>query len=165
MGLADPNRLGVMGESYGGYSVLALIVQAQRFKAAIDYAGHASTISQYLVMNKDGSRSFAIAWNEEGRGGLGGTLWQYRDKYIENSPLFFFDRVTTPLLIVHGDQDWPFLADEAFVALRRLGKEVVYAKYEGEGHAIIRYKNQVDYLPRMITWFDNHLKASPAAKE
>ena len=44
------------------------------------------------------------------------------------------------------------------MALRRLGKEVVYARYEGEGHGVVRYANQVDYLNRMLTWFDKHLK-------
>src|SRR6266536_4930004 len=105
LGIADPDRLGVMGHSYGGYSTLALIVQTTRFKAAIDYAGYANIMSQYGSMLNDGSRHFGIAWNEEGRGSMGGSPWQYRDRYIENSPVFFLDRVQTPLLIIQGTAD------------------------------------------------------------
>ena len=68
----------------------------------------------------------------------------------------------TPLLIVHGTDDTaaaPFLSDEVFVDLRRLGKEAVYAKYEGEGHGLRMYANQVDYWYRAIDWFDKHLQA------
>lgn len=94
---------------------------------------------------------------------MGGGPWQYPNKYTENSPLFYLDRVQAPLLIVHGTEDTAvpsFLADEIFVGLRRLGKEVEYAKYEGEGHSQISwgYINQVDYLNRIIDWFDAHLK-------
>jgi dipeptidyl aminopeptidase/acylaminoacyl peptidase len=88
----------------------------------------------------------------------------YPNKYIENSPLFYLDRVQTPLLLVHGAEDSvvpSFLADEIFVGLRRAGKEVEYAKYEGEGHweGAWGHINQVDYLNRIIDWFDKHLKA------
>ncbi|HKX29493.1 MAG TPA: prolyl oligopeptidase family serine peptidase [Blastocatellia bacterium] len=158
MGIADPNRLGVMGESYGGYSALALIVQTTRFKAAIDYAGYGNIVSLYGSMDRDGSKNFAIAWNEEGRGSMGATLWEHRERYIENSPIFYLDQVKTPVLIVHGDQDFPFLADEIFICLRRLKKEVVYARYAGEGHGLVRYANQIDYCRRMISWFDDKLR-------
>ncbi len=95
---------------------------------------------------------------------MDGTPWQLRDKYIENSPYFYLDEVTSPLLIVHGAEDTTissFLADELFVALRRLGKHVEYAKYMGEGHSAIywKYANQVDYCNRMLSWFDRYLGA------
>jgi dipeptidyl aminopeptidase/acylaminoacyl peptidase len=86
---------------------------------------------------------------------MGGTPWQFRDRYLENSPTFHLDRVETPLLIVQGGIDNtvpPFLADEVFVGLRRLGKKVVYAKYAGEDHweGIWDHANAVDYLNRVI---------------
>jgi dipeptidyl aminopeptidase/acylaminoacyl peptidase len=65
-------------------------------------------------------------------------------------------------LIVHGSRDdavAAFLAEEIFVGLRRLGKEVVYLRYEGEGHMLEGHANQVDYVTRMLEWFDEHLKA------
>jgi dipeptidyl aminopeptidase/acylaminoacyl peptidase len=84
-----------------------------------------------------GSDSAGIGWTESGQGGMPGTPWQYRSTYIENSPLFYLYKVETPLLIVHGalDDSVPATeADSVFVSLRRLGKEVVYVKYGGEGH-------------------------------
>ncbi len=162
MGIADPTRLAVMGHSYGGYSALALIVQSKRFKAAVDIDGMGNLITAYGQMGKDGS-AFQTSITEQGQGLMGGTPWQFRERYIENSPFFYLDRVETPLLIVHGAADptvASFLSDEVFVALRRLGKEVEYAKYEGEGHSPLdwSYANQLDFCKRMIAWFDEHLK-------
>jgi dipeptidyl aminopeptidase/acylaminoacyl peptidase len=167
LGIADPDRLGVMGHSYGGYSTLSLIVQTTRFKAAVDSAGPANLISFYGVMHKSGAAG-GIGWSETGQGGMVGTPWQVRDRYIENSPLFYLDRVETPLLIVQGDLDLITLqSDEVFVALRRLGKEVVYAKYAGEDHweGTWSAANVVDYWNRVIGWFDAHLSTAGAKKQ
>jgi dipeptidyl aminopeptidase/acylaminoacyl peptidase len=94
---------------------------------------------------------------------MGGTPWQFRERYIENSPIFYLDRIETPLFIVNGSADTvvpSFLGDQVFVGLRRLGKEVVYAKYDGEGHSVNgwKYANQLDFTRRMIAWFDKYLK-------
>ena len=157
MGIADPERLGVMGHSYGGYCMLALIIQTTRFKAAISSGGYGNLIGKYGHMRRDGSTY--------GESKLGGTPWQYRDRYIENSPVFYLDRIQTPLLLLHGELDNAvpsFLADEIFVGLRNLGKWVMYAKYEGESHAPAdwEYANQVDYWNHIITMFDTFLKPS-----
>jgi len=165
MGIADPDRLGVMGHSYGGYCVLSLIVQTKRFKAAMAADGFGDIVAAYGQMDKDGS-AFHTSTAEHGQDLMGGTPWEFRDRYVENSPIFFLDRAETPLLIVHGAEDTtvsPFLGDEVFVALRRLGKEVEYAKYEGEGHSPSEwsYANQLDFCERMIAWFHNHLKRGP----
>lgn len=161
MGIANPDRLGIMGHSYGGYSVLSLIVQTQRFKAAVAADGYGDLIAAYGQMSKDGS-AFHTSIAEQGPASMGGTPWQFRDRYIENSPVFFLDRSETPLLLVHGDEDTtvaPFLSDEVFVDLRRLDREVEYAKYRGEGHSLLYWShaNQHDYCNRVITWFDKYL--------
>lgn len=161
LGIADPDKLGVMGHSYGGYSTLSLIVQSTRFRAAVDSAGPADLISAYGEMDKDGS-SFGIGWSETGQGGMEGTPWQFRDRYIENSPIFYLDRVVTPLLIVQGELDNAVphtQAEEVFVGLRRLNKEVVYAKYAGEEHweGTWSAANAEDYWNRVMEWFDQHL--------
>jgi len=160
LGIADPDRLGVTGQSLGGYGTLSLIVQTNRFKAALMDAGLGNLTSSYGEMGKDGS-SYAIGiWENNSRIQLG-TPWTSRDRYIENSPVFYLDRVETPLLITHGSEDFavaPFLAEEIFVDLRRLGKTVVYVKYEGEGHGLENYQNQLDFIERMINWFDKYLK-------
>lgn len=159
MGIADPDRLGIMGQSYGSFSTLALIVQTSRFKAAVitavvnpDYLG------AYLHMQRDGGAS--TGYYEEGQGGLGGTPWEYRNRYLENSPIFYFDRIQTPVLIGQGTDDLPLTgADSTFVALRRLGKEVEYRQYENEGHVIQRRANIIDFWNRRIEWFEKYLKA------
>jgi dipeptidyl aminopeptidase/acylaminoacyl peptidase len=162
LGIADPNRLGIMGHSYGGYSTLSLIVQTKAFKAAVDSAGVSNLFAEYTSMNKTG-QSFGIGWVEGGQGGMLGHPWQQRDAYIENSPFFYLDRVETPLLIIHGELDEavPVSQGEAvFVSLRRLGKKVVFVKYEGEGHWEGEWspQNVVDYWNRVTTWFDEQLK-------
>ena len=174
IGIADPDRLGVMGASYGGYSTLALITQTSRFKAAVSRSGFGNLFSNYGVMQANGD-GFSAGIVELGQGNIGGSPWQYRDKYIENSPSFYLDRVTTPLLLIHGalDNGVPaFLSEEIFVGLRRLSKEVVYAKYQGASHteSSYNYADSLDYAHRTIQWFDERLKrttdtASPAATE
>jgi dipeptidyl aminopeptidase/acylaminoacyl peptidase len=161
MGIADSSRLGVMGHSYGGYSVLSLIVQTARFKAALEADGMGDLISSYGQMQRDGTAS-QTAFTELGQGLMGGAPWQFRERYIENSPFYYLERVETPLLIVHGSEDKavaPFLGDQIFVALRRLGKDVEYAKYEGEDHSPLfwSYSNQIDLSKRVIDWFGRYL--------
>jgi dipeptidyl aminopeptidase/acylaminoacyl peptidase len=162
MGVADPDRLGVMGQSNGGYSTLALIVQTKRFRAAIDIDGMGDLASDYGAMDKNGT-AYGVGLLEHGQDAMGGTPWEFRERYVENSPVFYLDRVETPLLIVHGKEDTvvpPSQGDEIFIGLRRLGKEVEYAKYEGEGHSPLywSYDHQVDFDNRMISWFDKYLK-------
>jgi dipeptidyl aminopeptidase/acylaminoacyl peptidase len=164
MGIADPNRLGVMGLSNGGYSTLSLIVESSRFKAAVEIDGMADIMALYGEMDDNGTAFGPSLTEGQGVSSLGGTPWQFRDRYIENSPIFYLDRVETPLLIVHGTKDSmvaPFLGDEIFVDLRRLGKEVEYAKYQGEEHSPLywSYPDQLDFSNRIIDWFDGHLKA------
>ncbi len=162
MGIADPARLGVMGHSYGGYTTLSLIVQTPRFKAAVAVDGLGDLLSTYGQMDSSGA-AFGTSIAEAGQGLLRGTPWQVRDRYIENSPIVYLDRVETPVLLIHGAADQtvaPFLSDEVFVGLRRLGKEVEYLKYRGEDHVPSSwgYANQVDYCRRLVAWFDDHLK-------
>jgi len=164
MGIADPNRVGVMGHSYGGYSVLSLIVQTTRFKAALVSDGFGDLLSGYGQMKSDGS-AYQVPIAETGQVLMGGTPWEFRDRYVENSPVFHLDRVKTPVLIVHGGADSavaPYLADEVFVALRRLGMDVVYAKYMGENHIPVMWsrENQKDLGNRMLAWFDKFLGSS-----
>jgi dipeptidyl aminopeptidase/acylaminoacyl peptidase len=167
MGIADPEALGVMGHSFGGYSTIAVITETTRFQAAMMSAGLANMFAGYGEMREDGT-AYGLAVIEHGQFQVKGTPWEKPELYLENSPVFRFDRVETPLLITHGAADSAVnvsLADEVFVGLRRLGKEVEYARYTGEEHhqAQWRYPNQVDYWNRTIAWFDRFLKKAPAA--
>jgi len=157
MGVADPDRLGVMGVSYGGYSTLALLVQSTRFKAALMDVGFGNLSSSYGVMLKNGS-ALGVGWAEEGQGRMGGPPWQFPERYIQNSPAFFLNKIETPLLISQGGMDIsPYHAEEIFIGLRRLGKKVVYVRYEYEGHGIEHSPNRIDYWNRLIEWFASHL--------
>jgi dipeptidyl aminopeptidase/acylaminoacyl peptidase len=162
MGIADPKRLAVVGHSYGGYSVLSLITETPMFKAAAASGGFGDLASDYGAFDKDGT-SFGVASAESGQLRMGGTPWDFRSRYIENSPFFFLDRVSTPLLLLHGADDATapaFLSDQIFVGLRRLGKTVVYAKYEGESHSPLYWSpdNRRDYFDRVLGWLDRYLK-------
>jgi dipeptidyl aminopeptidase/acylaminoacyl peptidase len=158
-GIADPDRIGLMGTSWGGYATLALITQTANFKAAVVVSGFGDLLGLYSEMDQRGS-TLGVSILEQGTFPLPGTPWDFRDIYVENSPIFYLDRVKTPVLIVHGMKDVnvaPFLADEVFVALRRLGKPVTYVKYAKEEHGIELYQDQIDSFNRMIEWFDAYL--------
>jgi dipeptidyl aminopeptidase/acylaminoacyl peptidase len=160
LGIAESARVGVMGHSNGGYSTLALVTLTTRFKAAVMRSGLGNFVSFYGELGRDGTHyGLGVAESAFGMG----NLWDSRARYIENSPVFFLDRVQTPILIVHGSNDDAVavhLAEEVFVDLRRLGKEVVLARYEGEGHSLESFANQLDYVNRMLAWFGDHLKKS-----
>ncbi|HKZ77206.1 MAG TPA: prolyl oligopeptidase family serine peptidase [Pyrinomonadaceae bacterium] len=162
LGIADPDRLGVMGQSFGGYSTLSLLVQTQRFKAAVVEAGYANVLATYGYMGRNGEEHFFLGWNEKQAGKIGGTPWEYRERYIENSPVFYLDRVTTPVLLIHGTADDGVRvaqAEEIFVGLRRLGKIVTIAEYDGEGHRLSRRPNIKDAWDRIMSWFEKYLMA------
>lgn len=162
LGIADPARLGIMGQSYGCASTLMLIVQTTRFKAAECSSGPSSIIAMAGIMG------FGPAWADSGQGKMGATVWERRDRYIENSPYFYLDRVKTPLLLVMGASDRtvpPFMGDATFEALRQLGKRVQYVRYGGEGHQPMKYSaaNQTDWMKRVVRWFDTYLGSGDGA--
>ncbi len=166
LGVADPQRIGIMGHSYGGYSTLALLVQSRRFKAAVVRAGLGDLVSAYGHFSEKGT-NYLLPWAEEGQGRMGGTPWEVRSSYVENSPFYYLDRIEAPILLVHGGDDPSvpaYLTDQVFSGLRRLGKRVEYARYLGESHSEEGWSlpNQIDYLRRAIGWFDRHLKGQAA---
>jgi dipeptidyl aminopeptidase/acylaminoacyl peptidase len=158
-GIADSTRVGIIGHSWGGYTVISLLVQSSKFRAAVMRGGFSNIVADYGVMVANGSaRSQNLNEYE-----YGGTLWEQRQRYIDNSPVFLLDRVTTPLLIIHGGAETTVpvnFADEVFVDLRRLGRDVEYARYEGENHGETAwtYPNQRDYVLRIMQWFESLLK-------
>jgi dipeptidyl aminopeptidase/acylaminoacyl peptidase len=103
---------------------------------------------------------------EKSQDRIGGTLWEYPERYIEHSAIFRLDRVKTPLLTISGDQDPNVPANqsrELYYALRRLGKEVEWVRYTNGGH---RPPNSVaesiDFENRIVAWYDKYLKPKAA---
>src|SRR5258706_351795 len=92
---------------------------------------------------------------------IGGSIWEYPMRFLENSPIFHMDRVQTPVLILHDDGDdavpW-YQGIELFLSLRRLGKEAYLFNYNGEAHGLRKRPNQKDYTVRMQQFFDHLLK-------
>src|SRR5260370_30563974 len=86
LGIADADRLGVIGHSYGGYSTLSLLVQTKRFKAGMMIDGFGDLIASYGQMGLDGT-AFGTSVAEQGQQLMGGTPWEFRERYIENSPI------------------------------------------------------------------------------
>jgi dipeptidyl aminopeptidase/acylaminoacyl peptidase len=102
---------------------------------------------------------------EHGQSRIGGTPWDAPLKYLENSPVFMADRVQTPLLMIHNDQDdavpW-YQGVEYFLALRRLEKEVYLLNYNGQPHNLTNRAAARDFSVRMFQFFEHHLKGKPA---
>ncbi len=165
-GFVDEKNIGIQGHSWGGYQIAYMVTQTNRFKAAEDGAPVVNMFSAYDGIRWGPGRPRQFQY-EISQSRIGGTPWQYPLRFIDNSPLFQLDRVTTPLLIVHNDADdavpW-YQGIEMFLALRRLGKEAYMFTYNGEPHHLRRRANQKDYSTRMAQFFDYELKAGPKPK-
>jgi dipeptidyl aminopeptidase/acylaminoacyl peptidase len=162
-GCVNEDAIGIQGHSWGGYQIAYLVTQTNRFKAAEAGAPVSDMVSAYggIRWGTGLPREFQY---ERTQSRIGATLWQAPMKFIENSPVFMADRVTTPLLILHNDQDdavpW-YQGIEYYLALRRLGKEVYLLNYNGELHGLRKKSTQRDYTMRMQQFFDHHLKGAP----
>ena len=159
-GLVDPEKVGVYGQSYGGYATNLLITQTDRFAAAANVSGKVNIISFLGDSPKITTRNYAAA--EVGQDRIGATLWEQPHKYIEHSAVMFADRIETPLLMLSGEGDWNVPATnqrEMYYALRRLGKEVVWVHYTAGGHGAGRASTEADFTDhwqRMFDWFAEH---------
>lgn len=166
-GLVDGTKLGVEGQSYGGYATNLLIEQTDRFKAAVNISGKVDIISFLGDSPRIGTRNYSAAENGQDR--IGQTLWQAPMKYIQHSAIFYADRITTPLLMLTGRDDWnvPDTNErEMYYALRRLGKEAVWVQYAHAGHGAGRAGTAdefQDHWSRIFGWFRTHFDKSPAA--
>ena len=165
MGVADPDRLGVHGTSYGGYATVLLLTQTGRFKAAINISGKVNMVSFYTDSPRLGVRNTHAPEKSQDR--IGGTLWEYPERYLEHSAVLRADRITTPLLCITGDQDPNVPASqsrEIYYALRRLGKEVEWVRYvDGAHRPPNSVAESIDFEQRILAWYDKYLKAEQQA--
>ena len=161
-GFVDEKAIGIQGHSWGGYQIAYMVTQTNRFKAAAAGAPVANMTSAYggIRWGTGLPRQFHY---ERTQSRIGGSLWQYPMRFVENSPLFQADRVQTPLLMLHNDADdavpW-YQGIEYFLALRRLGKECYLFNYNGEPHGLRKRVNQKDFTVRLQQFFDHHLKGA-----
>jgi len=162
-GFVDIARIGLQGQSWGGYQTAYLVTQTSMFRAAMAGAPVANMTSAYGGIRWESGQNRMFQY-ERSQSRIGATLWERRDLFIENSPLFFADRVTTPLLIMANDGDgavpW-YQGIELFTALRRLGKPSWMLVYNNEEHNLTIRKNTKDLSIRMMQFFDHFLKDAP----
>jgi dipeptidyl aminopeptidase/acylaminoacyl peptidase len=162
-GFVNENAIGIQGHSWGGYQVAYMITRTNRFHAAVAGAPVANMVSAYdaIRWGPGSSRQFQY---EHSQSRIGGDLWEFPLRFIDNSPVFAADRVNTPLLVLHNDADeavpWS-QGIEYYLALRRLNKEVYMFSYNGESHGLRRRANQKDYTVRLQEFLDYYLKGAP----
>jgi dipeptidyl aminopeptidase/acylaminoacyl peptidase len=165
----DSSAIGIQGHSFGGYETNILVTEMNIFAAAVEGAGTTDLVSKFGSLLpaevNNGYGSFHLEYGGQDR--MNGLLWDNQKGYIENSPIFKVDKVTTPLLIMHNKNDnavpWG-QAVEFFIALRRLEKPVWMLQYDNESHGLSDPNNQMDYTYRITQFFDHFLKGSPAPK-
>jgi dienelactone hydrolase len=169
LGIADKERVGLIGYSYGGYSVFSLVTQSDRFKAAVAIAGFNDLTSFYGSMDPRYRFSSANSplWGpyvlETHQLRMGVPPWTDPQRYIRNSPIFHADKVNTPLLIIHGTLDPAPIsqAEHFFVELNRLNKKTLLVRYLGEGHSMESPANIEHMYEQIFSWFDRYLTVSP----
>lgn len=162
-GFVDRDRLGIQGQSWGGYQTAYIITRTNLFRAAGAGAPVANMTSAYggIRWGTGMVRQFQY---EKTQSRIGGTLWEKPMNYLENSPLFYANRIETPLFMTHNDADgavpW-YQGIEMYSALRRLNKPVWMLVYNGEDHNLTQRHNAKDLSIRMYQFFDHYLKDAP----
>lgn len=162
----DSTRMGLQGQSWGGYQTAHLITVTNRYKVAMAGAPVSNMFSAY------GGIRWASGLNrmfqyEHTQSRIGATIWEKPELYVENSPIFRIPAIETPLLIMHNDDDgavpW-YQGIEMFTAMKRLGKPVWMLSYNGDAHNLMKNANRVDLSIRMRQFFDYYLQGKPAPK-
>ncbi len=152
----DPKRVGNMGASYGGFMTLYLATKTDIFAASMSHAG-ISNLSSY----------WGHGWWGYGYSGVasrGSFPWNNPELYVEHSPLYHADKITTPLLLIHGNADTNVPVGEShymYTALKLLGKEVELVEFNGQDHHINTRQARFDWWNTTMAWFDLKLKDEP----
>ncbi|MBI5837127.1 MAG: S9 family peptidase [Candidatus Eisenbacteria bacterium] len=156
LGVADPDRLGLGGWSYGGMLTNYVIAQDRRFKAAVSGASISNILAGY------GTDMYVREYESEL-----GPPWTAADKYLRvSSPFLHADRIVTPTLFMCGQQDFnvPLLnTEQMYQALKSLGRETQMVIYPGQNHGFRRPSYIQDRLRRWLDWYGRFLKPKPAA--
>ncbi len=160
----DSTRMGLQGQSWGGYQTAQLITMTTRYRAAMAGAPVSNMFSAYggIRWGSGVNRQFQY---ERTQSRIGKTIWEAPELYRENSPLFHLPNVRTPLLIMANDKDgavpW-YQGIELFTGMRRLGKPCWLLNYNGDDHNLMENANRIDLSIRMRQFFDHYLQGQPA---
>lgn len=159
-GEVDSKRIALMGHSFGGYQTDYIITKSRLFACAIAGAALTDLVSSAhaVAPGVDRPNFFKI---ENGQVRMGGPLFDEKERYIDNSPVFFANGVQTPLLSwtgVNDPQVLPTQTMEFYMALRRLGREHIMLVYPNEGHDIHGRMADSDLTRKVESWLDRYLK-------
>ncbi len=152
----DPEKVGCIGASYGGFETMSLITKTDMFSAAVTHAG-ISNITSYWGVGYWGYLYNAVAAAES-------FPWNRKDVYVDKSPIFSADKINTPLLILQGNIDPnvpPGEGMQMYLALKLLGKEVDFIQVDQQEHWIMQYEKRKKWSKTIIAYFDKHLKGQP----
>ena len=162
-GFIDSTRIGLQGQSWGGYQIAYLITKTNLYAAAWAGAPVVNMTSAYggIRWGAGINRQFQY---EKTQSRIGANLWERPDLYIKNSPLFELNKVKTPIVIMSNDADdavpW-YQGIEMFTAMRRLAKPIWMLVYNNEAHNLVERKNRKDIQIREQQFFDHYLKGAP----
>ncbi|MDE2751703.1 MAG: prolyl oligopeptidase family serine peptidase [Gemmatimonadota bacterium] len=163
-GFVKEDKIGVQGHSWGGYQIAYMVTKTNLFAAAEAGAPVSNMTSAYGGIRWQSGMSRMFQY-ERTQSRIGGTLWESTNEYLHNSPVFYADKIHTPLLMMHNDEDgavpW-YQGIEMFVAMRRLQKPVWMLNYNGQGHGLSREADRKDWAIRMQQFFDHYLMDAPA---
>lgn len=166
LGFVDSTRMALQGHSWGGYQIAHILTKTDMFRCAEAGAPVVNMTSAYGGIRWGSGRSRMFQY-EHTQSRIGATLWENPELYLENSPLFHLEKMNTPVLILHNDQDgavpW-YQGIEYFVALRRLGKPAWLLNYNGEPHWPLKWHYRMDFNRRMFQFFEFYLKDAPMPK-
>jgi dipeptidyl aminopeptidase/acylaminoacyl peptidase len=149
-GVADPNRLGIGGWSYGGYMAAWAVTQTTRFKAAVSGAPVIDMASEF---GTEGGSQYD-EW-------FYGTPYEKLDGFIRSSPITFVKNVRTPTLLLQGDADEtdPIGQSQQFYrGLKRYNVDAELVVYPREPHGLREEKHLIDRLNRVVAWFDKYIR-------
>jgi len=164
MGVADPDAVGLIGHSWGGYQATFLPTRTNIFAASVAGAPLTDFVSFMGQMHWNGGVPELSHW-ETGQGRMEVPFWEDEAAHRRNSPIHKVQEMETPLLMAFGDDDGTVDWDqgtEFYNFARRAGKQMVLIVYEGENHGFSRKPNQIDYHRRILEWFGHYLKGEPA---
>ncbi|WP_430816911.1 alpha/beta hydrolase family protein [Carboxylicivirga sp. RSCT41] len=165
-GFIDEKAIAAQGHSWGGYQVAYLATRTNMFAAIESGAPVVNMFSAYggIRLWTGRNRSFQY---EHTQSRIGKSIWESPLRYLENSPLFTVDKITTPMLIMHNEDYGavPFSQGvEFFIALRRLKKQAWLLNYNDADHWPTLVRDKYDFQIRLAQFFDHYLKGEPMPK-